>query len=97
MDRIDTHPTHKYGEFDLRCGKPLPFGASIIPGGVNFSVYSQYAIACELVLFKKREAQPFATIPFFDQFRTGNVFTMVVFDIDYENIEYKQQYASGIG
>jgi len=88
MDRIDTHPTHKYGEFDLRCGKPLPFGASIVPGGVNFSVYSQYAIACELVLFNKHEAKPFATIPFFDQFRIGNVFTMVVFDIDYENIEY---------
>lgn len=88
MDRIDTHPTHKYGAFDLRCGKPLPFGASIVPGGVNFSVYSQYAIACELVLFKKGEARPFATIPFFDQFRIGNVFTMVVFDVDYENFEY---------
>jgi glycogen operon protein len=88
MLRIDAHPTHKYGEFEMRCGKPLPFGATIVPGAVNFSVYSQYAIACELVLFRKHGAEPFATIPFPDQFRIGNVFTMVVFNLDYENIEY---------
>ena len=88
MIRIDAYPTHKYGAFRLRPGKPLPFGATIVPGGVNFSVYSRHALSCELVLFKKHEAQPFATIPFLDQFRIGNVFTMVVFDLDYENIEY---------
>ena len=88
MIRIDTYPTHKYGEFDLRPGKPLPFGATIVPGGVNFSVYSRHTIACELVLFRKHEPEPFATIPFPEQFRIGNVYTMVVFDLDYENIEY---------
>lgn len=88
MLRIDAHPTHKYGEFRLRAGKPLPFGATIVPGGVNFSVYSQHAISCELVLFKKHETEPFATIPFPEQFRIGNVYPMVVFDLDYENIEY---------
>lgn len=88
MLRIDAHPTHQYGEFRLRAGKPLPFGATIVPGGVNFSVYSQHAISCELVLFKKHETEPFATIPFPEQFRIGNVYPMVVFDLDYENIEY---------
>lgn len=65
MLRVDLHPTHKFGEFSLRIGKPLPFGATIVPGGVNFSVYSSYAKNCELVLFKKRSHEPFATIPFF--------------------------------
>ncbi len=89
MLRVDSTPTHKYGEYQLRPGKPLPFGATISPGGgVNFSVYSRYATYCELVLFQKREPEPFATIPFPDEFRIGNVFTMVVFDLDYENIEY---------
>lgn len=89
MLRVDATPTHKYGEYQLRPGKPLPFGATIFPGGgVNFSVYSRYATYCELVLFWKREPEPFATIPFPDEFRIGNVFTMVVFDLDYENIEY---------
>lgn len=88
MIRVDLHPTHKYGEFNLRAGKPLPFGATIVPGGVNFSIYSSNATSCELVLFHKHEPKPFATIPFFDEFRIGNVFTMVVFDLDYETIEY---------
>jgi len=88
MLRIDAHPTHKYMGFDIRMGKPLPFGATLVPGGVNFSVYSSHARSCELVLFKKHEPRPYATIPFPDQFRIGNVFTMVVFDLDYENIEY---------
>jgi glycogen operon protein len=92
MIRIDSHPTHKYTfnnqVFRLRAGKPLPFGATIIPGGVNFSVYSRYAYACELALFEKHASAPYVIIPFFDEFRIGNAFSMVVFDIDYENVEY---------
>ena len=88
MIRIDSHPTHKYHAFKLRAGKPLPFGASITPGGVNFSVYSRHANSCELVLFNKHEPEPFTTIPFLEEFRIGNVFTMVVFDLNYENLEY---------
>ncbi|MCD6229019.1 MAG: glycogen debranching enzyme, partial [Candidatus Omnitrophica bacterium] len=86
MIRVDLHPTHTYGKFKLRPGKPLPFGATIVPGGVNFSIYSRHATSCELVLFEKHAPQPFAVIPFPDSFRIGNVFAMVVFDLDYENI-----------
>lgn len=88
MLRVDTYPTHEYEGFKLRAGKPLPFGATIVSGGVNFSVYSSQATACELVLFKKHEKEPFAIIPFFREFRIGNVFSMMVFDLDFEEIEY---------
>ncbi len=88
MLRIDIFPTHEYEEFKLRRGKPLPFGATIVPEGINFSVFSRFATSCELILFKKRETEPYAVIPFLDEFRIGNVFNMVVFDLDYENIEY---------
>ena len=88
MLRIDTHPTRTINGFDVRVGKPLPFGATIVPGGVNFSVYSSQASTCELVLFKKHAPQPFAAIPFPDEFRVGNVFTMVVFGLEYEELEY---------
>ena len=40
------------------------------------------------MLFEKGEPQPLAEIPFPDEFRIGNVFTMIVFDLDYENVEY---------
>ena len=88
LQRIDLHPTHRHGVFQLRAGKPLPFGTTLVPGGVNFSVYSRHATACELVLFRKHEPEPFAVIPFLREFQTGNVFAMVVFDLDYENLEY---------
>lgn len=86
--RIDMNPTRKYKGFQLRPGKALPFGATIVQGGINFSIFSRHATSCELVLFKKHEKKPFATIPFFDDFRIGDVFTMIVFGLNYEDIEY---------
>jgi len=93
MIRVDMNPTHSYGDFKLRHGTPLPFGSSIVPGGVNFSVFSRHASSCELALFKKHELEPFVIIPFISEeneynFVIGNVFTMIVFDLNYEEIEY---------
>ncbi|MGB3405511.1 MAG: glycogen debranching protein GlgX [Microcoleaceae cyanobacterium] len=88
LERIDIHPTHDYEGFKLRRGKPFPFGANLIPGGVNFSVYSSHATSCTLVLFEKHAAEPMIEIPFPDEFRIGNVYSMIVFDLDYENLEY---------
>jgi glycogen operon protein len=88
VQRIDVHPTHECGNFKLRCGKPFPFGTSLVPGGVNFSIFSKHATSCSLVLFEKRLVEPFAEIPFPEEFRIGNVYCMVVFDLDYEEIEY---------
>jgi glycogen operon protein len=88
MDRVDVYPTHEHAGFKLRPGRVFPFGATFVPGGVNFSIYSSYATSCTLVLFPQNEAQPFAEIPFPEGFRIGNVFAMTVFDLDYENVEY---------
>lgn len=88
LTRIDIHPTHTHGNFKLRAGHPLPFGATIVAGGVNFSIYSRHAKSCTLVLFKKHAPEPIAEIPFPREFCIGNVFSMTVFDLDYENIEY---------
>lgn len=88
MERIDAYPTHTYKGFRLRPGRPLPFGATFVPGGVNFAVYSHHGTACVLALFEKGAPKPFAEIPFPDDFRIGNVFAMTVFDLNYETIEY---------
>lgn len=88
INRIDNQPTHVYQDYRLRMGQPLPFGATVIPHGVNFSIFSRHATACTLVLYLKGEKNPFVEIPFPDEFRIGHVFTMVVFDLDYERIEY---------
>jgi isoamylase len=88
QDRIDIHPTHTLAGFQLRVGKAFPFGATTVPGGVNFSVFSRFATNCTLVLFEKGEPEPFAEIPFPDEFRVGNVWTMVVFNLNIELLEY---------
>lgn len=88
MERVDAYPTHEYQGYKLRPGKPFPFGATFVPGGMNFSVFSSRATACRLALFCKGQSQPLVEIPFPDEFRIGNVWSMVVFGLDYENIEY---------
>ncbi len=101
MERIDIYPTHVFGRFPVRAGRPYPFGATLVPGGVNFSVFSRHADYCVLILFEKGASEPLAEIPFrgsflkaktgepvWVDFRIGNVFAMTIFDLDYENIEY---------
>lgn len=86
--RIDSHPTHNYEGFRLRAGKPYPLGATFVPGGVNFAIFSRHATSCTLVLYNKGESEPFIEIPYPKEFIIGNVFAMVVFDLDIEDIEY---------
>lgn len=86
--RIDFYPTHESSGYKLRPGKPFPFGATLVPNGVNFSIFSRHATSCSLVLFEKRSETPLVEIPFNDSFRIGNVWCMIVFGLDYENIEY---------
>lgn len=86
--RIDLHPTDTINGFKVRPGLFLTNGAQIVPGGVNFSVYSSGAKSCELVLYNSHEKEPFAVIPYPESYRIGSVFSMIVFDLDYEDLEY---------
>ncbi|MGW3995025.1 glycogen debranching protein GlgX [Amycolatopsis sp. NPDC004772] len=86
--RIDAYPTHRIGGFEVRAGQPLPFGATPVPGGVNFSVYSNNATAMTLVLFRAGEDEPVAELRFDDSFRIGGVYAMTVFGVDPEAIAY---------
>src|ERR1051325_10057703 len=85
-DRIDFYPTHEAQGVRFRRGRPLPFGATIVPNGVNFSVFSSAANSCTLVLFNKRSTEPFVEIEFPREFRVGDVYSMIVFDLDYEDL-----------
>ncbi|GAB4029224.1 glycogen debranching protein GlgX [Spirosoma gilvum] len=86
--RIDYYPTHEHDGIKFRRGHALPFGATMVAGGVNFSIYSSAATDCTLVLFERGAEKPYAEIPFPDEFRIGNVYCMTVFDLDYERLEY---------
>jgi isoamylase len=87
-DRIDSFPTDEVGGFRVRPGRPFPFGATLVPGGVNFSLFSSAAEAVSLVLFPLGEREPFAELPFPESCRIGGVWAMTVFGLDYEHVEY---------
>ena len=80
MDHIDG--------FDVRPGFYETNGATAIPGGVNFTVYSHNASSIELLLFKREEQEPFAVLPFPAHYRIGNVYSMIVFKLNIEEFEY---------
>jgi glycogen operon protein len=86
--RIDAYPTHQVSNYPVRPGRVLPFGASTVPGGINFSVYSNNATAITLVLFRPGEEEPVAELPFPPEFRVGGVHAMTVFGLDPETTEY---------
>jgi glycogen operon protein len=89
MKTMDDYPTHELNGIKYRCGHVSPFGASLIYGNaINFSVFSKAATSCELLLYHQREKEPFVVLPFPDAFRVGNVFSMIVYGLDYEELEY---------
>jgi len=87
-ERIDSYPTHRIEGYATRVGKPFPFGATLVPGGVTFSVYAGDATAVSLVIFRKGARSPMAELPYPPEFRIGSVYTMTVFGLDCENIDY---------
>ena len=85
---LDSFPTHEINHVRYRAGHALPYGATIVGHAVNFSIFSKEATACSLLLFHQGEREPFVEIPFPEEFRIGNVYSMMVFDINIETTEY---------
>lgn len=76
------------GGYDVRPGFYDIYGATAIPGGVNFTIHSHFATNVELLLFKRMESEPYAVLPFPRHYRIGNVYSMIVFNLDIGEFEY---------
>ncbi len=81
-------PLDTVAGFPVRPGFYGVNGATAIPGGVNFTLHSEGATACELLLFRRTEMQPYAVLPIPAHYRIGKVWAMVVFGLDIEEFEY---------
>jgi glycogen operon protein len=60
-------------------GQCQPFGASVLPGGINFAVFSRHADRVDLVLFQEGREEPWAEIsldPVLN--RTGDVWHIFI-------------------
>ena len=80
MGEIEGYPVRP-GMFDIN-------GATPIPGGVNFTVHTHYGTSCELLLFRCGEEEPYAVLPFPEAYKIGDVYSMIVFNLDIETFEY---------
>lgn len=92
---LETSPLHehlipldKVNGFHIRPGFYEYNGSWIIPGGVSFTVHSQGATSCELLLFHRTDPVPYAVIPYPENYRIGFVYSMIVFDLAVETFEY---------
>lgn len=81
-------PLDTINGFQVRPGFFQDFGATIIPGGVSFTIQSHGASSCELLLFHRMAEEPFTSIRFPENYRIGFVYSMIVFGLDIEEFEY---------
>lgn len=81
-------PLDKIDGFDVRPGFYEINGATALPNGVNFTIHSQNATSCELLLFKRGARKPYAVLPFPDHYRIGKVYSMIVFGLKITEFEY---------
>lgn len=81
-------PIDTVAGFDVRPGFYEMNGAFAMQKAVNFTIHSRGAYSCELLLFHREEEKPYAVIPFPENYRIGDVWSMIVFDLDIQEFEY---------
>ncbi len=78
----------KVAGFSVRPGLFDVNGAMALPNGVNFTVHTHNGTSCELLLFHRDEEEPFAILPFPESYKIGDVYSMIVYELDIEAFEY---------
>ncbi len=63
-------------------------GATALEIGVNFTVHTKDGTSCELLLFHNGEEEPYAVLPFPEEYKIGDVYAMIVFGLDVDQFEY---------
>ncbi len=81
-------PVGEVAGFPVRPGMFEDAGATALPNGVNFTVHTHGGTSCELLLFHREEQEPYAVLPFPEEYRIGDVYSMMVFGLDIEDFEY---------
>ncbi|MDO4293437.1 MAG: alpha-amylase family glycosyl hydrolase [Eubacteriales bacterium] len=85
---ISATPTGTISGFPVRPGLFDINGAIPLQNGVSFTIHTRRGTACELLLFHRNEQEPFAVLPFPDEFKIGDVYSMFVYGLDISNFEY---------
>lgn len=81
-------PLDEVSGFPVRPGFYNINGATALFNAVNFTVHSNGATSCELLLFHRKAEQPYAVLKFPERYRIGKVYSMIVFGLNIEEFEY---------
>lgn len=75
-------------DFEIVRGRPHPLGATLVRGGINFSVFSRNATTVTLVLFVRGQVEPLAEFALDPRYnKTGDIWHACIRGID-PGIEY---------
>ena len=85
-------PYEEISGFQVRPGDCLLNGATKLAGGVNFTIYSENATSCELLLFRRKAEVPYAIIRIPERYRTGGIYSIFVYRLNIEEFEYAYRF-----
>ncbi len=77
--------------FDVRPGFYKMDGATQTQNGVSFTIHSEGATSCTLLLFHPKGSEPYARLKFPESYHIGDTYSMLVFGLDIEEFEYAYQ------
>ena len=85
------HPLDYVGGFGVRPGFFRMGGAYQSGNGVSFTISSHGATGCTLLLFHSMEAEPYARIKIPESYRIGDTYSIFVYGLKIEDLEYAFQ------
>ena len=84
-------PMGESGGFLVRPGLFDVNGAMSMPVGINFTIHTHGGTSCQLLLYHINGEEPFAVLPFPEEYKIGDVYSMIVFGLNAEDFEYAYQ------
>lgn len=85
---LSVRPMAEIKGYPVRPGDFTSYGAIATPVGVNFTIHTHYGTSCELLLYHREEEEPYVVLPFPEEYKIGDVYSMLVFGLDIEDFEY---------
>lgn len=85
---VSVCPMAEIAGFPVRPGLFDVNGAMELPCGINFTIHTHYGTSCELLLFHRDEEEPYAVLPFPETYKIGDVYSMIVFGLNTDDLEY---------
>ena len=86
------YPLKEINGYMVRPGTFRVKGAYEMPQGVSFTIASHGATSAELLLFEPHANEPKAIIPIPEEYRMGDTYSILVYDIKIEDFEYAYRF-----